>query len=553
MYIPYKHIFAILWLCIYVNVYAQNTTKLHIVNQAEKAYVVYDYFSQDSLFASRNETDSFVLDNENQLKTLLLFVNNTAAYNIIILEKNEISITINPDESLAFEANTINNEYLLFQKGLQKLKSATRVQKQIDDYIFKFYFEHAELLLALEYAHASALYKIYSKDSCQLLFHNLNQKLQNQKLWAKTEKLLTQEVKELETEALLPKFRVVNTKKEEVVLDLKQKESLLVFWASSCAGCMQAIEQIKLNANKLEAYSIVFINLDKEPTAWLQTIEKHQLHQFTNYHLAENFENEMALAFKINAIPHYALIANNGKIIQTKFDLFQLKKQNKTIYFKNNAFELNTQQKQDLNNIFDAIKPSEIRTISISGFANKIGNEASNLLLSKNRIESIKQYLVNTKGINQNSINTKAFGEIDHENLEESRKVNIAIYKYELDISQSTATDSCVLIFEYRSTRISPAGNKCLKQMIEKTKEKTEFTIQIKTFSCGHEAFYTVNEHVSKLTYSEARAKTIKNFLLRNGFKESKLNTEAMGIDNSLESKENEHYKKRRAEIVLSY
>lgn len=529
------------------------SSKLYIQNHSAKGYVVYNYFSQDSLFSSQNETDSFVLDNENHQKTLFLFVNDVPSYNTIILDKDIINLSINTSENLEFNTETINTSYIIFQKGLRKLKNELAPKTEIDNYIYKYFYKNANLLLALDYAHASALYKIYSKDSCQALFDRLSPNLKSNELWAQTEKLLNQDIIVLQQEDFLPVFQVLNTKKQNINFEIKNKETIIIFWASWCSGCLKEIEQLKLNTDKFDKYSLILINLDKDVSKWIDAIEKLSLGSFTNYHLPNNFGNDMALAFKINGIPHHTLIDSAGKILKTNFELFQIKEHNQNVYFENNTYEINSKQINELKTFFEKINLKSIQNIELIGFANKIGKEENNLELSKNRIQNIKNFLIKTVGVNEYKITAKPLGEIDNNNLEENRKVSLTLNEIVLDFSQIGEADSCSFIFEYRQVLISPAGNKCLNEIIEKCRSQKNYTITIHTYSCGHEGIYSVNEQVSTLNYSEARAKVVRNFLLRNGIKEANIKTEAIGVDDSLETKDSDHSKKRRAEVVLAY
>lgn len=312
---------AFIMICFINSVCSQTNTNLNISNPSQKPYVVYDYLSQDSLFASHFEQDSFRLDNENYFKTLLIVVNNEFAYNFIILDKDLIKLSIGGDKKIVFEGETVNKNYQNFQKELRKLKDEKVSQKTIDDFIFTYYTSNGKLLTALKYAKASITYNIYSKDSCQMLFDKLDPVLKTYEMWAETEKLLKQEVKLLQQEDLLPAYEVINTSLKNEKLVLKPKETIIIFWASWCGFCIQEIKLLKQNQEKLENFEIVLISLEKDPQDWINAIEKHQISNYTNYLLPKNYAHEMAQAFAVNGIPHNVLLNADGVIQKPKFDL----------------------------------------------------------------------------------------------------------------------------------------------------------------------------------------------------------------------------------------
>ncbi|MPN15035.1 putative lipoprotein YiaD [bioreactor metagenome] len=64
--------------------------------------------------------------------------------------------------------------------------------------------------------------------------------------------------------------------------------------------------------------------------------------------------------------------------------------------------------------------------IKLQGHTDNIGNAKSNMILSNNRVESVKSFLV-TKGIDETRIQTKGFGQsqpIETNDTEEGRAKN---------------------------------------------------------------------------------------------------------------------------------
>jgi len=80
-----------------------------------------------------------------------------------------------------------------------------------------------------------------------------------------------------------------------------------------------------------------------------------------------------------------------------------------TIYFDHEKSELTKQSRKDLDEFAQFLKKFRNLNISLSGFTDNTGSNAFNLLLSQERAEIVKQYLVD-KGIQESRIKTARYG-----------------------------------------------------------------------------------------------------------------------------------------------
>jgi outer membrane protein OmpA-like peptidoglycan-associated protein len=79
-----------------------------------------------------------------------------------------------------------------------------------------------------------------------------------------------------------------------------------------------------------------------------------------------------------------------------------------------------------LNTFADKLKQKANWNLVLDGHTDNVGDEDANLLLSKNRVEAVKSYLI-SKGISENRIKVNYFGEtkpIADNNTSEGRQKN---------------------------------------------------------------------------------------------------------------------------------
>jgi len=96
------------------------------------------------------------------------------------------------------------------------------------------------------------------------------------------------------------------------------------------------------------------------------------------------------------------------------------------ISFKSNSFDLDTSFYPNIDSLFNWLNENKHLSIEIRGHTDNIGSPSSNLLLSKNRAESVRKYLIG-KGVNPSRIISKGLGEtmpIEDNGTEKGRAKN---------------------------------------------------------------------------------------------------------------------------------
>lgn len=97
----------------------------------------------------------------------------------------------------------------------------------------------------------------------------------------------------------------------------KHKITIIDFWATWCAPCMQEMPKLKDTFTRLKdkGLGIIGISLDTNAKAWKNTITKLQL-DWTHLSELNGWENSAVKMFNINAIPFTLVVDNNGKVLQ---------------------------------------------------------------------------------------------------------------------------------------------------------------------------------------------------------------------------------------------
>lgn len=80
------------------------------------------------------------------------------------------------------------------------------------------------------------------------------------------------------------------------------------------------------------------------------------------------------------------------------------------LYFESNKWDLKKDAYASLDVIYEQMKKNPNMRIEIAGHTDSVGDDESNMRLSQNRANSVKEYIVN-KGIAAERINAKGYGE----------------------------------------------------------------------------------------------------------------------------------------------
>lgn len=93
-----------------------------------------------------------------------------------------------------------------------------------------------------------------------------------------------------------------------------------------------------------------------------------------------------------------------GEGINVTFD------ENSGIYFETEKYNINAKSRESLDRLVNILKEYSGSNILVEGHTDSTGSDAYNLTLSKNRAQSVTNYLVQN-GINSNRMDTKWYGE----------------------------------------------------------------------------------------------------------------------------------------------
>ncbi|WP_397363200.1 OmpA family protein [Olleya sp. R77988] len=131
---------------------------------------------------------------------------------------------------------------------------------------------------------------------------------------------------------------------------------------------------------------------------------------------------------KIDKCPKIKGIASNNGCPKVKKEPKKAVVSNKPvlIYFELSKAEITAESQKILDNVAAFIKKSDIKSYEISGHTDNTSSNQTNLVLSLERANAVRAYLVN-KGIDITLLKTKGFGEefpIDNSNTEEGRQKN---------------------------------------------------------------------------------------------------------------------------------
>ncbi len=116
---------------------------------------------------------------------------------------------------------------------------------------------------------------------------------------------------------MLPDFKLSTTDGKAIsVLEYtkKGKITLIDFWASWCKPCREETPNLKkvYNAFRSKGFNIVSVSTDKNEAAWKKALIEENTKWF---HGRDNLEQAYKEIFSIGAIPAFALVDGDGKMI----------------------------------------------------------------------------------------------------------------------------------------------------------------------------------------------------------------------------------------------
>lgn len=257
------------------------------------------------------------------------------------------------------------------------------------------------------------------------------------------------------------------------------------------------------------------------------------------------------------------------------FGFSQINKDSISLFFETNQFELNQENKQVLQ-FFIENKNLEIESFSAIGFCDDVGSEETNRILSKNRANSVSNFIF--KNFQFNSISTEGKGEIalsSKENIDkqraQNRRVEVVFYykKIEekpkpkeafsnyknwgesLQVGDKLIIQNLLFIGSSTAFEEPEIAEIELQKIVTYLQQNPATKIEIQGHVCCiTKSFKDARDvHSGKNNLSETRAKRIYDYFISNKIDSERMTYKGYGrqqpIPNGIESKN------KRVEIVI--
>jgi thiol-disulfide isomerase/thioredoxin len=117
--------------------------------------------------------------------------------------------------------------------------------------------------------------------------------------------------------SIAPDFSQTDTSGNKITLaQFRGKYVLVDFWASWCGPCRRENPNVVKVYDKFKGknFTVVGVSLDEDREKWLLAIKKDEL-AWTHISDLKGWENEVAVKYKITAIPRNLLLGPDGKIL----------------------------------------------------------------------------------------------------------------------------------------------------------------------------------------------------------------------------------------------
>ena len=113
---------------------------------------------------------------------------------------------------------------------------------------------------------------------------------------------------------LAPEIKLVDEKGAiKTLLDFKQKEIIVVFWASWCPNCMEEFPKLQDWAKNHADTLVLAVSLDTDYAAYQESIKKFP--NFLHYCDLQKWDGEIAKSYCIMATPTLFLLDSDRKIV----------------------------------------------------------------------------------------------------------------------------------------------------------------------------------------------------------------------------------------------
>ncbi|WP_149915503.1 TlpA disulfide reductase family protein [Sphingobacterium cavernae] len=266
-------------------------------------------------------------------------INNKFSVKIPLKEAKEISINIKNSEKRCVFLGIPNSEYEIIGDTTTIYKSKISGNKEYKDYlklvedfknsdsseiikISKNYIKKYNASTSFIYA-LNGIHRKYPKEFILNLTSDLSDNIKATEKYISLFSYFNPPFNNWNNEIPRTDYYTINNKKFEWE-NLKDKYTVLSFWASYCGPCLQNIPKYKTFINNNDI-NFVSLSLDNDSEYWLRTINKTS---YPGIHINDfkSFEGILLQYFNVQSIPQMYLLDKNLKVIKTDGTLEDIQK-----------------------------------------------------------------------------------------------------------------------------------------------------------------------------------------------------------------------------------
>ena len=213
---------------------------------------------------------------------------------------------------------------------------------------------------------------------------------------------------------------------------------------------------------------------------------------------------------------------------------------NRSIQFDNNSVEIGPGQLTAIDDYVEFMQAYPFFQVRLEGHTSPKGNRKHNQALSEKRAQRVEEYMI-AQGVDASRLSSVGFGEDRPQSTgrfksanDENRRVEFVISAFDLDIT-----------FPINSAELPPETQADLIVIMQvmQSMSSSDFLIEGHTDDSGRESF---NMHLSEL-----RASAVKDYLVKVGMDDSRLEAKGLGSSQPIVSNTSDEnrLKNRRIEI----
>ena len=233
-----------------------------------------------------------------------------------------------------------------------------------------------------------------------------------------------------------------------------------------------------------------------------------------------------------------------------------------SVYFDTDIYSLTKTEKTRLQKFLSSLSKDEVLKIEIYGFCDDRGTENYNLTLSQNRADAIKEIFSNASFFPEKIVSVDGKGELLLNIVDETdpsviralnRRVDIVIAYPEKASEEVIVENKNRIILENvlfitGYSYLTRSSKKILDEVAETLKNETFSFIVQGHVCCTEGVLDAVDRKTNKRNLSVARAKYVRDYLLKKGIKKSRMSYEGLAHKFPLGGSED---KDRRVEILI--